>query len=436
MEEKMNKRYIFLFPLILILLVGSVLPAVGQDVGDIITFGSYEQEGIPGLDPIEWQVLAVENGRALVISRYILEAVKYNEENYPSTWEDCSLRRWLNEEFYNTAFSAEEKNLIQTVSISNPDNPKSGTAGGNDTVDRIFILDFDEANAYLPEQENLQTEVTDHAIENGIYLFQETRFADWWLRTPGTGARQGTYVGGSGKIWMDCPRYEELGVRPVFLMNLTDLPVSLSSTGRSQPSDISSLQNTQVGDIITFGSYTQDQSQDADPIEWYVLAVENGKAFAVSRYGLDAKPYNEEWEKNTWETSTLRAWLNDDFYSNAFSDSEKAFIAEVNIDNPDNPDHGTGGGNSTVDRIFLLSIDEKNQYVPTGPICNCYATDYAKENGARVDSHDGLSSWWLRSPGENGYMAASVNHNGRIRSDDCTTDDYVVRPAFWLKIEP
>ena len=84
----MNRCYIFLFFLTMILFVGSILPVVGQDVGDIITFGSYEQDDQPGADPVEWQVLGVENGRALLISRYILAAKPYNEEKTDSTWEN------------------------------------------------------------------------------------------------------------------------------------------------------------------------------------------------------------------------------------------------------------------------------------------------------------------------------------------------------------
>lgn len=231
----MKNRFCFSFIFFLLIFAGSVLPVLGYVEGDIITFGNYEQDGLPGSDPIEWKILTVENGRALLLSRYILEVKMYNEENFPSTWEDCSLRIWLNEEFYDTAFSPDEKSRIQTVSISNPDNSKNGTPGGNDTDDKIFILDIDEANTYLQEPDQRKGEATDHAIENGIFLFQETRFADWWLRTPGNISKEASYVLGSGNIYMDCPKYYDLGVRPALLINLIDLPVSMPLKAIPEP---------------------------------------------------------------------------------------------------------------------------------------------------------------------------------------------------------
>ena len=436
----MNRCYIFLFFLTMILFVGSILPVVGQDVGDIITFGSYEQDDQPGADPVEWQVLGVENGRALLISRYILAAKPYNEEKTDSTWENCSLRAWLNQEFYNDVFSAEEKMQIDKATVSNPRNPEYGTYGGNETKDKIFLLSINEADNYLPTPELRQCEATDFAKQNGAAVLKNG-CTDWWLRSPGSKASNAVSVDFYGRPYLGGVSLDyTAGVRPALLMNLTgdlnELPASSIMQEASGPSDMPSFSGAQVGDIITFGSYVQDKLLSKDPIEWFVVAVENDRVLAVSRYGLDVKPYNEDFIQITWETSTLRAWLNDEFYTNAFSDFEKAYIAESELDNPDNPDYGTSGGNTTVDKIFLLSIDEVNQYMPKALTRDCNATEYAKQNGAMVDRIYGLSSWWLRSPGENSHKSAAINQNGSIRSVDCITDDYVVRPALWLKIEP
>ena len=110
-------------------------------------------------------------------------------------------------------------------------------------------------------------------------------------------------------------------------------------------------------------------------------------------------------------------------------------IDEVTVSNPRNPEYGTYGGNETKDKIFLLSINEADNYLPTPELRQCEATDFAKQNGAAV-LKNGCTDWWLRSPSENSHKSAAINQNGSIRSVDCITDDYVVRPALWLKIEP
>ncbi|MBQ5539651.1 MAG: hypothetical protein IIU03_05350, partial [Bacteroidales bacterium] len=109
-----------------------------------------------------------------------------------------------------------------------------------------------------------------------------------------------------------------------------------------------------AGSIITMGHYEQDGdlSNGAEAIEWQVLAVEDGRTLVISRYGLDAKPYNEEDSSVTWETSTLRAWLNGEFYNSAFSSAEKGPIQQITVKNTDNSTYGTKGGNDTTDRIF------------------------------------------------------------------------------------
>ena len=109
-------------------------------VGDHIAFGSYQQKSIPGTDTfetgfIEWRVLDIQDGKALIITEYLLDTTVYNYDMTDVTWETSSLRKWLNSNFYDTAFSDSEKNLIQTTKINNVDNPVYGTPGGNDTED-------------------------------------------------------------------------------------------------------------------------------------------------------------------------------------------------------------------------------------------------------------------------------------------------------------
>ena len=193
-----------------------------------------------------------------------------------------------------------------------------------------------------------------------------------------------------------------------------------------------------AGDILTLGHYEQDGNLNNGPeaIEWQVLAVEDGRALVISKYGLDVKPYNEKWTGVTWETCTLREWLNGEFYNSAFSSDEKSRIREIRVKNPNNPEYGTEGGNDTTDRIFLLSIDEANYYFPNDEARQCQPTTYAKNNGAYVKEDRGGTWWWLRSPGYHDYSAADVIIDGIVfnMGPHVNNGSTSVRPSFWLNL--
>ena len=104
-------------------------PYANLNVGDRITFGTYEQDNDPsnGPEPIGWRVLEVSGGSALIVSEYALDARAYSEDYESVMWATCTLRKWLNGEFYDTAFNEEEKGLIALTKVKNADNPKYGT---------------------------------------------------------------------------------------------------------------------------------------------------------------------------------------------------------------------------------------------------------------------------------------------------------------------
>ena len=167
-------------------------PAVGQ----ILTFGHYEQDNIPenGDEPVEWQVLTVQKDRALLLSRYALDFRAMNDYFTEMTWETSGMRQWLNSEFYNRAFTDTEKSQILSVINDNPDNIQFGTEGGNVTEDRVFLLSYDELMNYLKDGYR-SCGVTEFARAQSQYLASQKiydyagmmnrEFAIWWLRTPG-----------------------------------------------------------------------------------------------------------------------------------------------------------------------------------------------------------------------------------------------------------
>lgn len=167
--------------------------------------------------------------------------------------------------------------------------------------------------------------------------------------------------------------------------------------------------------------------------KWRLLALDAqcDKALIITEDIIEKRCYNEAMIDSTWETCTLRKYLNGDFY-NKFDDWYKARMLTTNIANPDNPEYGTKGGNDTTDNIFLLSIDE--------------ARKYFSGDSDRVANHAGRASWWyLRSPGRlpclnDGryeFRAAPVRHDGSVFVRGYTVNDSNggVRPALWLNLK-
>lgn len=195
----------------------------------------------------------------------------------------------------------------------------------------------------------------------------------------------------------------------------------------------------QVGDIITFGTYEQDNktANGQEEIEWKVLEKDqNGKMFVVSRYALDCRHYHSKAEKVTWETSDIRSWLNNDFYNTAFTKSQKAKIKTTTLENRDNADYNTDGGNDTKDKIFLLSIDEAKAYLPSTIERVCIATKYAESQGSQLESLTRSCRWWLRSPGSTLYNASFVKVDGFILQlgTPVSVEKRSVRPAMWVEL--
>lgn len=190
----------------------------------------------------------------------------------------------------------------------------------------------------------------------------------------------------------------------------------------------------QVGDIVTFGSYEQNNNQSCtEPIEWIVLDRDGRNALLLSRCCLDNVPFHDQQTEAKWADSYLREWLNDTFLYAAFSQSEREDIVSASVTTSSNPVHGTSGGRDTTDKVFLLSIDEAETYFDSDEDRRVEATAYAKRQGAQV--YDTGAWWRLRSPGMFDYSAASVYASGKIAYDGDAVSDYgcAIRPAIWVE---
>ena len=198
------------------------------NVGDIITYGSWEQDGSTsnGKEPIEWIVLDMTGSRIVLISRYCLfpssyynpAGVKYKY----TTYENSDIRSYLNKEFYKTAFSSRERQQISLVLNSNKNNKKYGTNGGNDTKDRVFLLSDEEAIFYFSssaERRTKPTAVCKSALKKRRYTFSN-KYCYWWLRTPGKVRCNAEYVTDVGNIYRygSDVGHSNVAVRPAIVL--------------------------------------------------------------------------------------------------------------------------------------------------------------------------------------------------------------------------
>lgn len=198
------------------------------------------------------------------------------------------------------------------------------------------------------------------------------------------------------------------------------------------------------GSRVYFGHYEQDKNllNGNEPILWRVLEVGEDNLLLLSEYGLICKNYNDTFTNVTWETSTLRTWLNGTFLDTAFTNKEKEAIQDTQVVNKDSKTYKTSGGKDTIDKVFLLSYDEvqNNAYGFQSGISNksksrqMRLTESALEEGY-VNKDNGNTCWWLRSPGITNQYAAYVFTVGSI------TESYFVgrrndaaRPVIRVKL--
>ena len=207
----------------------------GITTWDCIWFGNYWQEDTNGdgkadkkddKTPIKWRVLSVEGDDVFLLADKNLDRQKYNDTNTSVTWENCTMRSWLNgyggeinkdgkdfsdSNFLNNAFSAAEQSAIKTTNVVNDDNPSYGTEGGKDTSDKVYLLSIDEVtNPEYGFTSSTNSTDTREAV-NTAYVadggeiksssMESAGSADyWWLRSPGGNSTYASYVYGNGYV--------------------------------------------------------------------------------------------------------------------------------------------------------------------------------------------------------------------------------------------
>ncbi len=148
--------------------------------------------------------------------------IPYNKEDKNITWEDSTIRRWMNRIFLNEAFSDKEKRRIKETEVENKDNKEYGTDGGRDTKDRVFLLSIDEAKRYFSSDYDRRAEVTEYCkqklrvltirfgkseeiADEYIKNIEEKwdNCGDYFLRSPGCYQYNAAHVYNDGSVYED-----------------------------------------------------------------------------------------------------------------------------------------------------------------------------------------------------------------------------------------
>ena len=423
----------------------------GPVIGYIIEFGG-----------IDWRVLDRQENRVLVISEYILEQRWYHHQLVDINWSDSDMRRYLNSEFLNRFNEAERARIIETT-VVNDNNPWFGISGGPDTTDYVFLLSLGEVVRYFGDSGHGQLGNRNHPDNDARGFndrYDDNRIARelngspwfWWLRSTGSPGNHasnvrrdgGISVGGVGVYIGHATIGEPGGMRPAMWLYLDAYTVLRPpSPAMPEPPPPIYFGALDIGYIIEFGGFN-----------WRVLDRQGDRAFIISEYILEQRPYQYPFATVPWADSTIRQHLNGEFL-NSFSEAERRHIAETTVINNDNPWFGTSGGPNTTDYVFLLSLEEVVRYFgdsgqlgdrdhPDNVLWGLHDRNFLwgfndrYNDNRRAHMPDGSDSWWwLRSTGSLMGGGAGVGVDGYLNVRGMSVHDSRggVRPVLWLNLD-
>ena len=459
-------------------------------VGDEVEFGTYEQDNnlSNGKEPLKWIVLDIdgESGRALLISRYSIDVQPFDQYGIP-WWGDCSLRSWLNQDFYQNAFASDEQQYILETELNNDENAEPQYCVS--TYDKVFLLSMREINSYMNIlKDALKTEsvdedllsynyYTDYAFNLQKEAYQQGSYAlDYrWLRSGyGTNDMHGINISRNSKGYISDSGTQDLFagdycyVCPALWVGIASKQnASVAEDGEEVT--VQDLSLAEVGDIIEFGKYEQNNVADGkEPIEWIIIDKQGNQLLLLSRKILDVGSFYDIRTNCTWSESRIRSWLNDDssgFLANTegiYDSARKEAYPVFSDIKSDHNEDGTIEYETTSDFLFLLSEKEANKYIKGKEEWVGEGTAYAIANGLCVDENN-YSRWWQRSTehiifDEDIYVKAErqylglhgdscnaclysdygypeVSTSGKTMSLDVMDDDWGIRPAMWISVE-
>ncbi|MBO4411693.1 MAG: hypothetical protein J5794_05855 [Lachnospiraceae bacterium] len=411
--------------------------------GDHVYFGSWEQHRwMDGDELISWTVIRQEVGKALLLADYVIERKAYEEQEFSSVWPTSTIRSWLNGEFVEKAFTADEQSLLLTT-VNQTIFYQEKTQWVAESEDRVFLLSMEECAHYVLKQGTVRYGIPCYNVfQTGVYKADirgvegVRKTVGWWLRDSGTGVISASTVNAGDGIYntYGVEMSTLYGVRPaVWVVYDADLLADYEA-GKAEPEPDPELEerirNAKAGDLITFGTYDLDPSSKNgyEDLQWYVLEAEEDRilVIAATAYLSAQMVFSDEYTDCSWQSAELRQALNDqDFLKTLFTPQEIAKISLSTVASLYSKDSGTAplGGSTVVgpdgylyvlteDRLFLPSEAELRTYFSQGfGILN---TEY-----------------WLRDRSE---TAAAMNYaapDGTIKSKDAG-EAVGLRFMMWL----
>ncbi|MBQ7849537.1 MAG: hypothetical protein IJ343_07450 [Clostridia bacterium] len=191
-----------------------------------------------------------------------------------------------------------------------------------------------------------------------------------------------------------------------------------------------------VGEYVTFGHYEQDNktTNGAEPVEWRVLTVEDGRALLVSRYGLDYGP------SGSVNVSAMIKWLNKDFLNAAFTEDEQAGILTTTLTADGNSASSTSSGGVIQEKMILLSVEEVEKYFASDAARACKPTAYATAQGVYKSSGSYARRncwWWILMTFSGQHYVTRVDVDGSVyRGHDAIVRvSPAIRPAMWVDLD-
>ncbi len=433
-------------------------PKIEYKMYDSIYFGNYWQEDTNGdgtadknddKTPVKWRILEKDGSDVLLMADKCLDVRPYYDSDSHMNnvkYKDSILRMWLNDEFYNTAFNDIEKKAIKKTKVM--DNNIY-------TLDYIYILDkealtnndygFNSPYYYSYDTPNMmsQATATDYACNMMSYDYNsniicDEKYRSWWLRDDGISDYYINEMGKLTEVYIANSRYY---VRPVMHADL-----SLISYGYTD--SVNAGIDNCVYDCIYFGKYwqkdtdrngTADKNDARTPIKWRVLSVYGDDAFIMADKNLDYREYNNIYRNVTWQTCDIRNWLNNEFYNEAFDETEKEAIRTAYVNNSVNTDTALKNGENTTDRIYLLSVDEavNPEYGFPEYMCastytrHAYNTDYTSELMPEYTYQD-KECWLLRNCIDDNEVI--INNAGNIIKGDVVDKKIGIRPVLHIDL--
>ncbi|MBO6119455.1 MAG: hypothetical protein J6P02_03235 [Lachnospiraceae bacterium] len=200
-------------------------------------------------------------------------------------------------------------------------------------------------------------------------------------------------------------------------------------------------------DVLQFGVYEQDADSTTvnEPIEWLVLSETNDKILVISKDTIISISYHDKIENITWDSSILRLYLNNVFYNMFLNDEEKSMVIPTILKNDGLNEFGFSNGENTIDKVFVLNLDEYKKYFNDDKERISKGTKYGKTIGLQLSSTLPIADvpiengtfYWARDVGYHESDVACVNWDGRINvyGYNCKSDGMGVRPCMWLKKE-